>query len=83
MKPFLTPPAIAEMLEIKPSKVIAWIKSGELTASNVAAKRTGRPRWRISRASFDAFLLSRGPAPPPAPEKRRRRAATPKVIEFF
>ena len=77
----LTPPDIARELKIKPSKVLAWIASGELVAFNVATKLGGRPRWRVPRPALDTFLAGRQCRRQPAGRTRRRRQ--PAVIEFF
>jgi excisionase family DNA binding protein len=76
---WLSPPALAAELGVEPPKIIAWIKSGELLAVNVAQNVGGRPRYRISRAEVDRFLARRSSAPAPK-EPRRRKAA--EVIEF-
>jgi len=82
MKEFLTPPKIAEILGVKPSKVIAWIRVGELAAIDVSAKRGGRARWRITQSAFDAFQAARSNRSALTKPRRRRRAQAA-VIEFF
>jgi len=77
----LTPPQIAQRYGVKADKVLVWIRSGELRAVNVAARPTGRPRWRITEADLVIFE-NRRTARPPAPAARRRRK-DPSVIEFF
>jgi hypothetical protein len=69
------------MLGVRGSKVLVWIDRGELLAINAAERPDGRPRWKISRESFDAFLLSRANRKSVSPTRRRRAAA--EVIEFF
>ena len=78
---WLTPPAIAEELGIRQSKVAAWIASGELTAVDLSENRGGRPRWRIRRSDLEAFLLRRQSQKPAEPVRRRKRQTG--VIEFF
>ena len=78
----LTPPQYAKKLGISPDKVLAWIRSGELRAINVAAKPGGRPRWRISEAAIEAFEARRSATPPTKPVRRRRRNPAD-VIEYF
>lgn len=78
---WLTPPAIARELAIRESKVAQWIRSGELTAVNVAETNGGRPRWRIRRDDLDAFLLRRQSQPAIKPIRRRRR--DDHVIHYF
>ncbi len=82
MTAYLTPPTVAEALGVNQTKVLTWIRSGELAAINVAARVGGRPRWRINQEALDLFLLRRA-AQPPAPVTRRRRRADPQVIQFF
>ncbi len=79
---WLTPPAIAEELGIRQSKIATWIRSGELIAVDVSETRGGRPRWRISREALDSFLLRRQSTPPAEPIRRRRRQDE-NVIKFF
>lgn len=78
---WLTPPAIAEELSIRQSKVSAWIASGELIAVDLSESRGGRPRWRIRRSDLEAFLLRRQSKKPAEPVRRRKRQTG--VIEFF
>jgi excisionase family DNA binding protein len=77
---FLTPPEIAKRLRIRPSKVLAWIQSGELAALNIAEKANGkRPRYRVATEALKAFHASRrvipAPAPPAPPAPRKRGPA--------
>jgi excisionase family DNA binding protein len=78
---FLSPPQIARRLRVKPSKVIRWIRTGELTAVDVSQKRGGRPRWRIAVEEFERFLQARSSRKPThAPRRRKRQLA---ITEFF
>lgn len=77
---FYTPPELAELLGIDPKKVIGFIRDGDLLAVNLARTK-GKPRWKISRESFDRFLASRQSQPSPPMTKRRRKAEH--VIEFY
>ena len=81
MSTYLTPPQYAERLRINSEKVLGWICSGELSATNVAARLSGRPRWRISEADIAVFEQRRSSAPP-LPKSRPRRK-TENVIQFF
>lgn len=74
--PFLTPPQVARLLAVRQGKVLTWIARGELRASNVADRASGRPRWRIARADLDAFLARRACQAAPA-IRRRRKAERP------
>ena len=81
---FFTPPQAAKLIGVGPEKVLAWIHSGELTATNVAVDADGeRPRWRISEDDLAKFLFRRQhpSTHPDATPKRRRR--TTGVVEHF
>lgn len=69
---WLTPPEIARQLGIDPSKVVAWIRRGELVAANLAEHRGGRPRFRVSPDALQQFLVGRQTTPEPKPVRRRR-----------
>ncbi len=77
---YLTPPQVAEQLGVNASKILTWIRSGELTAINVAASLIGRPRWRISQADLAVFEQRRQATTPP---KSRPRRKTVGVVQFF
>src|SRR5260221_247346 len=55
---FLSPVAIARLLGVRASKVFGWIRSGELTAANLATRARARPRFRISSQPLDAILAT-------------------------
>jgi excisionase family DNA binding protein len=76
-----TPPQIAKTLGCKPDTVLAWIRSGELVAVNLARRGSTRPRYRIEPRALEAFLAARRVVPS-APTVRRRKRRT-EVIEFF
>jgi excisionase family DNA binding protein len=78
---YLSPPEYARRLGVKPEKVLAWIKSGELRSVNTAAKQSSRPRWRISPESIVIFENGRAAQQPVAPRRRRRRDAN--VTSYF
>ena len=82
MKVFVTPADIAKALGVNQTKVLGWIRRGELRAVNVAATPGRRPRWRIAPEGLEAFLAARS-AQPPVKVTRRRRRADPQVIQFF
>lgn len=70
----LTPPEIAAAYGCKTDKVLAWIRSGELRAVNIAQAANGeRPRYRIDPADLEAFESRRATAPQPKPSTPRRR----------
>jgi hypothetical protein len=87
----LSPQDVAQRLAIKPEKVIAWIRSGDLRALNTAAT-TGpgrRPRYKISPADLAAFETARQTSPPAAPHRseppagRRRANRRPSAAQQF
>jgi transposase len=77
----LSPPQIARRLRVKPSKVIRWIRTGELTAIDVSEKRGGRPRWHVAPEDLQRFLESRSSRRPA--RATRRRKAIAQVTEYF
>jgi excisionase family DNA binding protein len=72
---YLTPPEVARLLRVDVHSVLAWVRNGELRASNVASRASTRPRWRVHRRDIDAFLAARAATPPPPRAKRPRRQA--------
>ncbi|MEZ6044290.1 MAG: helix-turn-helix domain-containing protein [Planctomycetaceae bacterium] len=53
---YLTPPDLARRWGIKPEKVIAWIRAGELRAMDFSAvPGVGRPRYRIRLSDAESF----------------------------
>ena len=86
MKTWMTPPEVAKALRVKPQTVHAWIRSGELTAINVANHGASRPRYRISPEAFAEFELKRSVIPPPKPPVKRRKFTMPdgsEPIQYF
>lgn len=81
----LTPPDIAQEYGVNVSKVLQWIRSGELRAANLAARVGGRPRYRISAADLQAFIDARSAAAVSTPRQaRRRRNAKPAdFVRYF
>jgi Helix-turn-helix domain len=67
-----SPPELAREWRVDPSKILGWLKSGELKGVNLAASTSGRSRWRISPQAIEAFLANRTASPPPKPVRRRR-----------
>jgi excisionase family DNA binding protein len=78
----LTPPQVAKQLGVSPDKILAWIRKGELDATNVATVGSARPRYRISEEDLAKFQGTRQNVKPP-PKPPRRRKTDPNVIEFF
>ena len=78
----LTPPEVAKMWGITPEKVIAFIRSGELRAINVATRLGGRPRFLIDVSDLAAFEARRAVVPQTKPV-RRRVTRDKDVIQFL
>lgn len=76
----LTPPAIARRYGIHVSRVLAWIRSGQLAAINVG-DGTRRPRWRILPDALEAFERRR--AAQPAAKATQRRKVDPTITQYF
>lgn len=72
MTRFFSVSEIAELMGVKQDNVFAWIAARELLAVNVAAKRNGKPRWRISEEALEAFQASRSTKPKNTVEVQRR-----------
>jgi hypothetical protein len=78
----ITPPELARQWGIDPHKVIAWVRSGELRAIDVATHRGGRPRYLIDLADVAAFEEARLVAPPTRVLRRRRTVRPKEYIEY-
>jgi excisionase family DNA binding protein len=78
---YLTPPEIARRYRVKPSKVVRWIKSGELVGVDVADRGSKRPRFRVSPEALEKFLAARSTR---KPEQVARRRRTPEpLVDYF
>lgn len=71
----LTPRAVAKLLKKSPDAVLAWIKSGELRASNLGNGR--KPRWTVTKDDLNEFLKSKQPPKPEPPKKRIKAPQIP------
>ena len=72
---YMTPPQVARMLGVKPSKVGKWIADASLKAVDLSEGRRRRPRWKISQQSLEEFLAARANRKPVKSGARRRRAS--------
>lgn len=80
---YLTPPEVARLLRVDVSQVHRWIRSGELVAHDLSARRGGRPRWKVSREALDTLLARRQSRPPAPITRQRRRARLPSdIVEY-
>lgn len=81
----ITPPELARRWGIKPDKVLAWIRMGDLAAINAATHPGGRPRYLIGLDDVAAFESLRSVSPQPRKDQHRckRKNANSYVKEFF
>lgn len=81
---YLSVREVAGDLGVSESKIVTWIRCGQLPAIDVSLRGASgrRPRWRIGRQQLEVFLAARS-ALVPSPVPRRRRPKQPDVIEFF
>ena len=73
--PALTPPAIAKLLGVDVHRVLAWIRKGELLASNVG-DGAKRPRWRVMPGDLADFLRRRRATPAAKAARPRKKEQT-------
>jgi excisionase family DNA binding protein len=75
----MTVPEVAKLLRVTTMKVLRWIHCGELAATNVATRSTGRGHYRISAADLAAFHERRAAltTQSTAPRRITRRLARP------
>jgi excisionase family DNA binding protein len=75
----MTVPEVAKLLRVTAMKVLHWIHCGELAATNVASRPTGRGRYRVSQADLAAFHERRAALTTRsiAPRRITRRLAPP------
>lgn len=76
----ITPPALSKQLVVHVSKILGWIRSGELRAVNLG--NGSRPRWRILPDDLEQFLARRA-AQPTTPVRRAKRKKLENVTEYF
>jgi hypothetical protein len=85
---YLTPPQAAKVIGTDHKTVLHWINSGELSALNLAKNKNGRPRYKISRDSIEAFRISRttgnrSAIVSDAPQNRTRARSLSNVKQFY
>ena len=78
-----SPPEYAKEHGVDPSKVLAWIRSGELRAINLATSTTGRPRYRILLEAIVEFEERRSARQPVKPVRRKRKKQESGFVEYF
>lgn len=79
---YLTPPQLAARWKVKPSKVVAWIRGGKLSAFDVSSKPgIGRPRYRVAAEAAEIFEARRAAGPTaPIPRSRKRTEKTKRYV---
>ena len=82
---YLTASEAAALLRVRTSKVLAWLRSGELRGFDLSEKPgKGRARWKISRDDLQAFLEGRQPKPvTPTPRRKRKSNRPPGWVEYI
>jgi hypothetical protein len=80
---YVTPPQLAEDYRVDPSKVLVWIKTGELRAFNVATSTTGRPRFRIPLDAIVEFEARRSARVPVKATKRKKKKKDDSFVTYF
>jgi predicted site-specific integrase-resolvase len=70
MQTLLTPPEVAKLYRVAVETVHGWIRSGELSAIDVARRGSRRPRFRVSLDSLSAFDQRRSVSKPVAKPRR-------------
>jgi len=75
--PTFSPRDLSERYGVAIEKIHGWIKTGQLTAVNIASRPDQRPRYRIRQSDLEAFEAARATTPPPKPPRRRRKADAP------
>lgn len=62
----------------------AWVRSGELAATDCSAKRNSKkPRWRVSPADLAVFEQLRGNQGDRPKSKPRRKPSMEGVTQYF
>lgn len=80
----ISPSELAKRWKIKNTKVLAWIRSGELAAFDVSnAPGIGRPRFRITADAISDFQRKRSGAIVKPVRRTRRPKTTEKIIQYF
>lgn len=76
----LTLPEVARFLRVRPNKVLAWVRCGELRGYNVVARQgSKRPKYRVNPEDLEAFIRQRAAAPKSEGRPARPHRSIPKV----
>lgn len=76
-------PQLAREWGVSTNKILAFVKSGELRAVNLARTTAGRPRYAISLDAIAAFEAARQVVPTTSNPPRRTRRQAASVKTFF
>ena len=79
---YISPLTLAKRWNVSPTKILQWIRAGELLAFNLTQRPSGRARYKIAEADVDLFLERRR-VQPPATKSRRRRKRREDVTPYF
>lgn len=79
----LTTTEVAQRLGVKASKILTWIRAGELEAVNVATNQSSRPRFRISVEALQTFEQRRAVQPAPKQPRRYKRPKSKNFVEYI
>lgn len=85
MKPrALTITEVAGRYGVSAEVVLAWVRNGDLRATNVASSaKAKRPTWRVTAEALAAFEAARSATPEQPAPKARRKKPVGDVIEFY
>jgi len=76
----MSPRQAARLIGVAVSKILTWVRSGEMPAINVASVRCGKPQYRILPHHLAQWERGRMAAPPPRPRRRRKRS---ELVDYF
>lgn len=76
-------PRLSKEWGVSAAKIVAFIRSGELRAVDLATKGSTRPRYLIDRGDIAAFEASRQVVPVATPPRKLRRQSAGAVEKFF
>lgn len=79
---WITVPELAKELGCNQTKILNWIKAGELEAVNMATDAITRPRHKISETAFIEFCRRRS-QPPSMPTVKEPRLKKTAGRDFF
>jgi transposase len=76
--------ALQEHFGVGEGTILAWIRSGQLRAMDVARHQGGgRPKWRATESAVRAFEEMRAVLPAPVPARRGRKSQDDSIVQFY